>query len=98
MKFIKFVFTCFWLLIILAIANAIAVSSGNKLAASHTGMVNLVVFVALFITWFSFPYTIAPVLRITESPFKLFTMRCASAFAMALFGLGVVGHFSGGLS
>lgn len=92
MKFIKFLFTLFWLLVLLIAANLFIAAMEYSLAPNVAALANLATYFIMFVVWFLFPYTVAPVLRITESPFKLFSMRCTTTFAGAFFALGFAAH------
>jgi len=92
MKFLKFLFTLLWLLILLAAANIFIVAMKYSLSAEVALVANVATYVLMFVIWLLFPYTVAPILHITESPFKLFSLRCSTAFVGAFFALGFAAH------
>jgi hypothetical protein len=98
MKLIKFVFTCFWFLILLASANVLLFMLGRTISGNHIGVLNLLGFASIVLTWAIFPYTVAPILHITHSPFKLFTLRSSSAIGISCFIVfGFIGNVMGAL-
>lgn len=98
MKVVRFLFACVWIPILLGVVNILIVACGYEIKESAIGGINLLALVAMAVAWLVFPFTIAPILHLTESPFKRFSMRCASATAVGFLCVGVLGNAMGALN